>query len=130
MFGIDHCRSFVCAMNCSTSVLEAESQPLILCPLCLRKLQRALRFQLQERYVGLAVLCHEMSLSNGNLCVRSGSVDPNGQLPVVPHHTRRKASCWTPLEPEMMRTAWSEGKFTQACQWLNAAVARLRGNWS
>lgn len=128
LFGIDHCSSFACAMNCSSSVLEAESQPLVLCPLCLRKLQRALRFQLQERYVGLAALCQEMTLNNDTLCIKSVNSDHHRQLPVVPHQTREETSCSTPLKPGMMTTAWSERMFAKACQWLNAAVGRLRGN--
>ena len=45
-----------CAMNESKSVLQAENQPLFLCPVCLRKLQKAVGFDIVERYTGLCIL--------------------------------------------------------------------------
>ena len=40
-------------MNSSKLVPEADSQPLFLCPICLRKLQKALKFNLCRRYATL-----------------------------------------------------------------------------
>ena len=48
-----HCAYFACCMNESKSILEAESQPLFLCPVCLRKLQKAINFDVLERYKAL-----------------------------------------------------------------------------
>ena len=53
VFGMSHCAYFACAMNESKSVLQAEYQPLVLCPVCLRKLQKALDFDIVERYKAL-----------------------------------------------------------------------------
>ncbi|KAK3718285.1 hypothetical protein QZH41_010095, partial [Actinostola sp. cb2023] len=53
VFGITHCVYFACAMNESSSVLEAVNQPLFLCPVCLRKVQRAAGFDVTERYLKL-----------------------------------------------------------------------------
>ena len=50
VFGMSHCSYFACGMNESKSILQAESQPLFLCPVCLRKLQKALYFDIVERY--------------------------------------------------------------------------------
>lgn len=50
LYGLKHCEVFHCAMNDSTSVEEALSQPIFLCPICLRKLQKACEFKLVERY--------------------------------------------------------------------------------
>lgn len=50
---MSHCAYFECAMNESKSILEAESQPLFLCPVCLRKLQKAINFDVFERYKAL-----------------------------------------------------------------------------
>ncbi|EDO46307.1 predicted protein, partial [Nematostella vectensis] len=50
VFGLTHCTFFSCAMNESSSITEAESQPLVVCPVCLRKLQLALGFEVQSRY--------------------------------------------------------------------------------
>lgn len=55
VFGMAHCSYFACAMNESKSVLQAENQPLFLCPVCLRKLQKAVGFDIVERYTGLTV---------------------------------------------------------------------------
>lgn len=49
-----HCSYFACAMNESKSVLQAESQPLFLCPVCLRKLQKAVGFYIVNRYKALS----------------------------------------------------------------------------
>ena len=40
-------------MNESSSVQEALSQPLFLCPVCLRKLQKVCKFSVHERYLKL-----------------------------------------------------------------------------
>ena len=50
------CSYFTCAMNESKSVLQAENQPLVLCPVCLRKLQKAVGFDVVERYTRLCIL--------------------------------------------------------------------------
>jgi archaemetzincin len=50
MFGIRHCVHFHCLMNGSNNLPEADRQPLHLCPVCLRKLQSAARFDVAKRY--------------------------------------------------------------------------------
>ncbi|XP_013421016.1 archaemetzincin-2 [Lingula anatina] len=50
IFGLQHCVFFACVMNESKSMEEALSQPLFLCPVCLRKLQKACKFDIKERY--------------------------------------------------------------------------------
>ncbi|ESO97497.1 hypothetical protein LOTGIDRAFT_78907, partial [Lottia gigantea] len=50
LLGLQHCTFFHCAMNESSSIQEAISQPLFLCPICLRKLQKCCRFDVLERY--------------------------------------------------------------------------------
>ena len=45
-----HCRFFECAMSNSRSVTEAESKPIFLCPICLRKLQKVCGFNVASRY--------------------------------------------------------------------------------
>ena len=50
MFGLQHCYYFECALNESSSIAEAEQQPLFLCPVCLRKLHKVLKFDVAERY--------------------------------------------------------------------------------
>ena len=50
MFGLAHCSFFCCLMNESSSIPEAERQPLFLCPVCLRKMCKALKFDILARY--------------------------------------------------------------------------------
>ncbi|KAL4225403.1 hypothetical protein ACF0H5_016093 [Mactra antiquata] len=50
LFGLQHCWYFQCAMNESNSMNMAASQPLFLCPVCLRKLQHTMQFDILSRY--------------------------------------------------------------------------------
>ena len=47
-------------MNESSSIQQAVVQPLFLCPVCLRKLHKVLKFDIEERYKGLASQCLEL----------------------------------------------------------------------
>ena len=57
VFGMAHYSYFACAVNESKSVLQAENQPLFLCPVCLRKLQKAVGWVHWLMYP--SGLCHE-----------------------------------------------------------------------
>jgi len=50
MFGIFHCIFYKCAMNGINTEEEANRSPLDLCPVCLRKLQLNIGFNVLERY--------------------------------------------------------------------------------
>ena len=50
MFGIRHCIHYECNMNGANSLEESDSTPMELCPVCLRKLQFAIRFDPVDRY--------------------------------------------------------------------------------
>lgn len=50
MFGIRHCIHFECNMNGANHLVEADSTPMHLCPVCLRKLHHANRFDPADRY--------------------------------------------------------------------------------
>ena len=62
VFGLKHCYYFSCAMNESTSIFQAAAQPLFLCPICLRKLHKVLKFDLLERYQMLADQCLNLAV--------------------------------------------------------------------
>lgn len=49
-FGIEHCQQYACTMNGSNSLEESDTQPLRLCPPCLRKLQWNRGFEVVARY--------------------------------------------------------------------------------
>lgn len=60
IFGIKHCYYFQCSLNESSSISEAATQPLFVCPICLRKLRKSLQFQALERYRILLDATREM----------------------------------------------------------------------
>ncbi len=49
MFGLMHCVFFECLMNGANHLPETDSQPMHLCPVCLRKLQLTVGFDLLKR---------------------------------------------------------------------------------
>ncbi len=53
MFGLTHCIFFRCVMNGSNHLNESDSRPLHLCPVCLRKLQHCIKFDIIDRYTRL-----------------------------------------------------------------------------
>jgi archaemetzincin len=53
MFGLAHCTFFNCLMNGSNHLAESDRRPLHLCPVCLRKLQWSIGFDVLERYNAL-----------------------------------------------------------------------------
>ncbi|XP_039879206.1 archaemetzincin-2 isoform X2 [Simochromis diagramma] len=53
MFGISHCQWLSCVMQGSNHLDESDRRPLDFCPICLRKLQFAIGFNIAERYKAL-----------------------------------------------------------------------------
>jgi archaemetzincin len=56
MFGLTHCTFFNCLMNGSNHLAESDRRPLHLCPVCLRKLQWSVGFDVLARYSALEAL--------------------------------------------------------------------------
>lgn len=50
MFGMKHCQWLNCVMQGSNHLEESDRRPLDFCPICLRKIQSAVRFKIAERY--------------------------------------------------------------------------------
>ena len=50
MFQVEDCVFFRCLMNGSNHLQESDARPLALCPVCLRKLQFSIGFDVVERY--------------------------------------------------------------------------------
>lgn len=59
MFGMPHCIYFNCLLNGSNHLAEADSQPLHLCPVCLRKLHQSVGFDVERRYERLRTFSRE-----------------------------------------------------------------------
>lgn len=53
IFGLRHCQWLACLMQGSNHLEESDRRPLNLCPICLRKLQCAVGFNIVERYKAL-----------------------------------------------------------------------------
>ena len=53
MFGLQHCVYFHCVLNGSNHLGESDARPLHLCPICLRKLQYNIGFDVVSRYRNL-----------------------------------------------------------------------------
>jgi archaemetzincin len=58
MFGLAHCTFYNCLMNGSNHLAESDRRPLHLCPICLRKLQWSIAFDVLKRYRTLEKVCH------------------------------------------------------------------------
>ena len=50
MFSLAHCVFFRCILNGSNHLQESDSRPLSLCPVCLRKIQFSIGFDVLDRY--------------------------------------------------------------------------------
>uniref|UniRef100_A0A667ICU4 Archaemetzincin-2 n=1 Tax=Lynx canadensis TaxID=61383 RepID=A0A667ICU4_LYNCA len=77
IFGLRHCQWLACLMQGSNHLEEADRRPLNLCPICLRKLQCAIGFNIIERYKALVRWIEDDSDSPGVSTERSreGAVD-------------------------------------------------------
>ena len=59
MFGLQHCIYFRCVLNGSNHLKESDSRPVHLCPVCLRKLQYSIGFDVVSRYSSLLLFCRK-----------------------------------------------------------------------
>ena len=66
IFSLDHCSFYLCTMNANTSPMASEDgdgdgqqldSPVCLCPICLRKLQYDIGFDISHRYKALHKFC-------------------------------------------------------------------------
>lgn len=63
-------------MNESSSIEEASAQPLFLCPVCLRKLKKVLRFDIFKRYNLLKDAVKNLLEASQPLKTRSPEIEP------------------------------------------------------
>ena len=62
-------------MNESSSIDEAINQPMFLCPVCLRKLQKILQFDIKQRYLALLEQCHILLRITDDIIANTHSTD-------------------------------------------------------
>ncbi|MCW8140915.1 MAG: hypothetical protein KIT58_18590 [Planctomycetota bacterium] len=70
-FGLKHCVYFRCVMNGSNALPELDGSPLEPCPVCLRKLQHSLRFDVRARWAALAGLYERLGLTDDAAWLRA-----------------------------------------------------------
>ena len=117
--GMKHCYYFHCAMNESSSIEEAATQPLFLCPVCLRKLKKLLRFNIFERYNHLKAAVARMIEASQETSLKQNQQNES----VESKHTQ--------LDQESISDSLVQGApltnisqllhLQQACQWLDRA---------
>lgn len=83
MFGLLHCVYYACLMNGSNHLAELDAVPLHLCPVCLRKLQNATRFDALDRYKQLRGVCLEAGFDDEGAWLHS---QIRAIEAVSPHH--------------------------------------------
>ena len=66
MFGLKHCVYFTCLMNGSNHAEESDCKLTFLCPVCLRKMRDAIKFDFLARYKGLLTFFQGKIISAGN----------------------------------------------------------------
>jgi archaemetzincin len=64
MFGLAHCIYFHCVMNGSNHLQESDRRPMHLCPVCLRKLQWSIGFDVVKHYEALVQSCQDSGFSD------------------------------------------------------------------
>ena len=64
LLGLAHCAYYRCVMNGSAHLREADSRPAHLCPVCLRKMGTAVRFDPMRRYRDLAAVYENAGMSS------------------------------------------------------------------
>ena len=132
MFGLQHCYYFECAMNESSSIAEAEQQPLFLCPVCLRKLHKVLKFDVTKRYhllhdkisdVLSVIKLHE---AQEKLRIHRSEHIEGHQQPSSISSSINEAPI-TPINSEITTKpiATHENRFNSSLQWLTQCIQSI-----
>ncbi len=79
MFGMEHCVYLRCIMNGSNHLDETDASPVHLCPVCLRKLQDSIGFNVAERYRALEVIYREAGLLEESAWVKKRAAYVSGK---------------------------------------------------
>ena len=126
--------------------MQAAFQPLFLCPICLRKLHKVLKFSLKERYLHLAQLCDNLNQLLSSSATSSSPDGPSSELDGVPEKQSSQAAAAAAaaaaVENVVRNSAEEHGKpttiqldeellespsvhFRQASEWLQTSIASL-----
>ncbi|HMJ65976.1 MAG TPA: archaemetzincin, partial [Candidatus Binatia bacterium] len=69
MFALTHCIYFQCVMNGSNHLQESDGRPMHLCPVCLRKLQWSVGFDVVKHYEELNRFCQHAGFKDEALWI-------------------------------------------------------------
>ena len=136
MFGLQHCYYFECALNESSSISQAELQPLFLCPVCLRKLHKVLKFDVTERYhllhqklsdVLSILRLHKAAHMTGQPVreiPHEELLSENPQTPFVisSSPSRTPSGVDQPTKTNAVELLQQQEKFTDAIEWLKKCI--------
>ncbi|XP_038633279.1 arylsulfatase G-like isoform X5 [Scyliorhinus canicula] len=75
IFGMHHCQWLQCVMQGSNHLEESDRRPIDLCPICLRKLQCAINFDIKERYKICAIKVETSTSDVDIVTVKNGEVE-------------------------------------------------------
>jgi len=70
MFGVYHCVYYKCLMNGCNTMDESDSTPMFLCPVCIRKLEYAAKFDPADRYRKLSAFYAGNAMSSEVLWIK------------------------------------------------------------
>ncbi|GAB1297004.1 Archaemetzincin-2 [Apodemus speciosus] len=73
ILGLRHCQWLACLMQGSNHLEESDRRPLNVCPICLRKLQSAIGFNIVERYKALVKWIDDESCDESGATPKSSS---------------------------------------------------------
>lgn len=82
ILGLRHCQWLACLMQGSNHLEESDRRPLNVCPICLRKLQSAIGFNIVERYKALVKWIDDESCDESGATPKSSSEHVNLPKPV------------------------------------------------
>lgn len=100
MLGMQHCTYYSCLMNGSNHLGELDGAPLHLCPVCLRKLQSAVGFEVQARDRALRDLAREAGFEDEASWL-DGELQALGSFTAAPANPRGSAATTPGRRPSM-----------------------------
>lgn len=134
MFGLQHCYYFECALNESSSIAEAEQQPLFLCPVCLRKLHKVLKFDVAKRYhllhqklIDVYITLEAPQVMMETVAKKPdeqpSSENPHGKgAPIIISSSPGRIPSGVDQPTKTEATKFQQEKFTNAIEWLKKCI--------
>lgn len=133
--GMKHCYYFHCAMNESISIEQASTQPLFLCPICLRKLKKILQFDIFKCYSELKEVIGDIIEILTRLMKENdqeSDLSSTAQVFDDEQKIKSEANGWSGVKHESINSSFAQESplsstsqlmsFQQAHEWLDHAI--------